>query len=402
MLGGSLAVVVLQAVNFAMLARFLGVAEYGMLATINALASMLIPLAGFGYGSVMLMNVSRDAAKAPIAAGNALLMQFATGLISALLGAAAVVVISATHIPFAVAAIVLVGELVFMRIGITASQLFVALERQGTASAINVAASLVRVASISIAVAYFDNPAAYQWSMVFITLALGFGLTLAWLMARAAGGLELDLTSMRTDLGRGADFSMGTLAKAIYTDADKLILARFASATEVGLYAAAYRIAAMSFMPVRALLDASAARFFREGEAGISSALRLTRKVFRYALPYTVVVGIVMSFAADFVPLIFGANYTDSVPLLRLLALLPVIQAIHYTLADALSGSGYQRLRMLAQATVVAFYIGMALAIIPSSGPTGAAYTCIASECLLAVLISTAVMRVRRREVPKQ
>ena len=398
MLGGSLAVVALQTVNFALLARFLGVAEYGMLATINALASMLIPLAGLGYGSVMLMQVSRSGAQASLAVGNALFVQFTTGLVCAAIGAGALVLISSTPMQFAIAATVLSGELVFMRTSITASQLFVALERQGTASAINVSASFVRVAGILISVAHFGSPALYQWAAAFLALSMGFGLTMVLLMARAAGGLKLSFTSLRNDIGRGADFSLGTLAKAIYTDADKLILARFASSADVGLYAAAYRIAAMAFMPVRALLDASAARFFREGEAGISSALRLSRRLLRFALPYAAAASLVMFFVADFVPVIFGPSYTGSVSLLRLLAMLPFVQAIHYTFADALTGSGNQRLRMLAQAIVVAIYIAIAMLIIPSLGPTGAAYTCIVSECTLVLLISVAVYWVRRRE----
>lgn len=398
MLGGSLAVVVLQAVNFALLARSLGASEYGALATINSAASLLLPLAGLGYGSVMLMRVARDATHASAALGNALIVQLFTGVIGAVLGAGAVVLISSTPLAFGVAMIVLMGELVFMRTSVTAAQLFSALEQQGRASMINVATSCARVASIVVAAAISDRVTAQVWAEVFLAFSVVFGAGLVWLMARAAGGLSFELRSIGSDLASGADFSLGTLAKAIYTDADKLVLARFGTAADVGTYAAAYRVAAMSFMPVRAMLDAAAGRFFRQGQGGIREALALSRRVLKFALPYSLGVALVLVLGAEYLPLIFGAEFAGAVPLIKWLALLPVVQAVHYTLSDALSGSGYQRYRMVAQFVVVAFYLATAFLVIPSHKAPGAVATCLASELFLAALITGIVLILYRRK----
>ncbi|WP_457353811.1 lipopolysaccharide biosynthesis protein [Roseateles sp. P5_D6] len=398
MLGGSLAVVVLQAINFALLARSLGAAEYGTLATINSAASLLLPLAGLGYGSVMLMRVAREAQHAPVALGNALSVQLVTGSAGAAIGAAAVVMISSTPVAFGVALIVLLGELVFMRTAVTAAQLFSALEQQGRASVINVATSCARVASVLVAIIVSDRVTALVWASLFLAFSIMFAAALIWFMARAAGGLSVEWKAIGKDLGHGTDFSLGTLAKAIYTDADKLVLARFGTAADVGTYAAAYRVAAMSFMPVRAMLDAAAGRFFRQGQGGIAQALALSRRVLTFALPYSLGVAAVLVLGADYLPLVFGAGYAKAIPLIKWLAVLPVIQAVHYTLSDALSGAGYQRYRMVAQFVVVVFYLATALVVIPQFRAPGAALTCLASELLLAVIIAALVITLYRRQ----
>lgn len=397
MLSGNMAVVGLQALNFLLLARTLGSAQFGALATINAAAAILTPVAGLGFGSVMLMKVSRDAKAAPQAAGNALAMQGLTGLLIAFIGAVALMHLSSFHVPLALCLAVLIAELVLMRTSITAAQFFSALEKYGVASMVNVAASCARVLSIGSLVLLLAKPTIEAWAAMFVCVAAVFATGLVVLMHRFAGGLSIDRGAFRSDFSSGLDFSFGTLAKAIYTDVDKLVLARFATASDVGIYASAYRLAVMAFSPVRALLDASAARFFREGASGLKSAVKVSLGLMRVTVPYTVLVALVLGFGAPLLPLIFGADYAPATPILRIIAFLPLVQGVHYTLSDALSGAGMQRARALCQSVVVLVYVALAFLIIPKLGPLGAAITCMSSEMLLAVLIGAVVaFRVRR------
>ncbi len=58
--GGNLAMLGLQTLQFVLLARWLGVASFGQVAAANALIAIAIPLAGLGYGNLLLLRVSRD------------------------------------------------------------------------------------------------------------------------------------------------------------------------------------------------------------------------------------------------------------------------------------------------------------------------------------------------------
>ncbi len=57
---GNLAMLALQTLQFVLLARWLGVASFGQVAAANALIAIAIPLAGLGYGNLLLLRVSRD------------------------------------------------------------------------------------------------------------------------------------------------------------------------------------------------------------------------------------------------------------------------------------------------------------------------------------------------------
>lgn len=55
-------------------------------------------------------------------------------------------------------------------------------------------------------------------------------------------------------------------------------------------------------------------------------------------------------------PYVLGASFESAVPMLRALALLPLIQSLHYSFSDALTIAGLQRLRTRLQWLVAAIY----------------------------------------------
>ncbi len=71
--GGNLAMLALQTLQFVLLARWLGVVSFGQVAAANALIAIAIPLAGLGYGNLLLLRVSRDRSVVRAEWGNALL-----------------------------------------------------------------------------------------------------------------------------------------------------------------------------------------------------------------------------------------------------------------------------------------------------------------------------------------
>ncbi len=82
--------------------------------------------------------------------------------------------------------------------------------------------------------------------------------------------------------------------------------------------------------------------------------------------------------------------------MLRMLAVLPLIQSIHYVFSDALTAAGLQKLRTRLQWIVAAIYAAAALTVIPRMGWQGAAGVCLGCELLLAVLVVVATRRQMR------
>jgi O-antigen/teichoic acid export membrane protein len=93
-----------------------------------------------------------------------------------------------------------------------------------------------------------------------------------------------------------------------------------------------------------------------------------------------------------------GAEYLRTVEAVRWLAILPLFKTIHYFFADALSGAGFQGLRMCLQIVVAVFNVLVNLWIIPAYSWRGAAWSSLASDGLLALLMWIAVTVLRHRQ----
>jgi len=396
MLGGNMAAVVLQAIQFILLARTLGAAEYGAFASVNAMVAIVVPLAGLGYGNVMLMTVSRDHKAAPVQLGNCLAVTVALGLILVMAIMLAVQWVYGPKSNLPLALVVGLSELVLVRSCLVAGQLFQSMDQIKRLSLINVSISLCRVLAIG-GLLVSDTPQALNWAMISATLLLLLTLVHVPAAARRAGGLKLSLAALQSQWRDATYFALGTSAKAAYTDLDKVFLGRTAPSAELGVYTTAYRLVVMAFIPVRSLLDVTASRFFKSGQSGVQHSFALSKKLIRFSVPYGMVVGLGMYVCAPLVPWILGPSYGDTADVLRWLAPLPAIQAVHYVLSDALTGAGYQRVRTQIQFLVLAIYAGLGLWLIPLHGWHGAAIVCLVSESLLAVLVILAVTKLLRQ-----
>ena len=82
------------------------------------------------------------------------------------------------------------------------------------------------------------------------------------------------------------------------------------------------------------------------------------------------------------------------------LALLPFLKTIHSLLADTLTGSGHQRRRTLIQIVAAGFNVLVNLWLIPAYSWRGAAWSSLATDTLLAVLMCLAVIQVHRSTRP--
>lgn len=390
--GGNLAMLALQTLQFVLLARWLGVVSFGQVAAANALIAIAIPLAGLGYGNLLLLRVSRDRSAARGEWGNALVAVIGMGALLA--GVAALIAWGVLGGPAAIPLVVTmaVSELIFVRSVALLGQLYQAMDRVEVTSALNIATASCRViAVLAMMVAGLHEP--FYWALTSCALTLLLALVANAVAARAVGGAAVNLARLWADKRDAVHFSLGTGAKAFYTDFDKIVLARTALSAELGAYTAAYRLVTMAFLPVRSLLDASASQFFRQGGDGIARSNAFARRVLKIALPCGLAGAALILIAAELAPLVLGPSFKSATPMLRVLALLPIIQSIHYVYSDALTAAGLQQLRTRLQWLVAAVYAVLAFVLVPAFGWQGAVTVCLVSESLLAVLVVLAVRR---------
>jgi len=357
------------------------------------LIAIAIPLAGLGYGNLLLLRVSRDRSVARAEWGNALVAVIGMGglLVGVVALIAWVAYTGSGVIPLVVT--MAASELIFVRSVALLGQLYQAMDRVEVTSVLNIATASCRViAVLAMMVVGLYEP--LYWALTSCALTFLVAVGANTVAARAIGGAAVSFSRLWVDKREALHFSLGTGAKAFYTDFDKVVLARTALSVELGAYTAAYRLVTMAFLPVRSLLDASASQFYRHGGDSIAHSNAFARHVLRIALPCGLAGAVLILIAAEIAPWVLGPSFEPSTPMLRALALLPIIQSIHYVYSDALTAAGLQQLRTRLQWLVAAVYAALAFALVPTFGWQGAVAVCLVSESLLAVLV---VLAVRRR-----
>jgi O-antigen/teichoic acid export membrane protein len=229
----------------------------------------------------------------------------------------------------------------------------------------------------------WQNPNLIAWGKLYLLSSAVAAIYSLVVVSKLVGWPSFNLRSFRGQLKEGFYFAVSQSSLTLHNDIDKTMLVRLAGLEATGIYGAAYRIGDVAFAPVSALVYASLARFFRRGQAGISEAIRLAKRLMAYSTAYGAIAALGLYLAAPVLPKVIGHDFAKSVVALRWLCPIVLIRAIHYFLANALSGSGYQGSRTLAQLAVVGVNIVVNLCLIPRYSWRGAAWSSLLCDSLL-------------------
>lgn len=397
-LGGFGMRLLIQAAYFIIMARCLGPGQYGGFIAATALTAVISPFVGLGYGFLLIKNVARDRNLFSEYWGNGLMMTLVSGSVLTFLAMALCRLVLPRSIPMLVITLISVSDLIFVKFLDMGAWAFQSVERLSGNAQLNVLVSLTRLIGIASLALAVSHPGVKAWSAVYLAGSILAALiAVAWVTS-SLGKPKLALHRIRGEGAEGFYFSVSLSAQSIYNDIDKTMVARLATLEAAGVYAAAYRLIDVAFIPVRALLSAAYPSFFRNGKDGLGSTLRYSRWLLIRIIPYSLFTFMALLLGAPLVPRILGHQYADVTEALRWLALLPLLKTLHYFIADALTGAGHQGTRTLIQIGVAVFNILINLWLIPAYGWRGAAWLSIASDGLLALSLWFIVTLLHRHE----
>jgi O-antigen/teichoic acid export membrane protein len=206
-------------------------------------------------------------------------------------------------------------------------------------------------------------------------LRLAFHRTLAWRLMR----------EMKT-------FTASSLLQALFIRPEVVILSVMASATQVGYYGAAIRVAELpQFLPevfmanVFTLLSAA---FPHDEQRFRNIQAKAMRSMLAFALPLT---ALILASAPGIVGRLFGPHFQPSVPLLRILALSVLFSSLIAVLWRSLSARGRQDTVLRAQIAMIGVRLGGGVALIAPLAAIGAAIvTTVSSAIQLGLLVAGA------------
>src|SRR5277367_6407104 len=357
--------IIVQAGYFVLIARALGPREYGAFVGTVALIAIAAPFAGAGSGNLLIKNVSRDKSLFAVYWGNALFMLLVSGL--ALMGVIVLVAhwILPPAIPTALIVLICLSDMIGARINDFAAQAFQAMDRLSYTARVGLVPFVLRLLSAVIIISVWHHASALTLGWFYLgstAISSTIGMAMVnWKLGRP----RLELSRIPAELKEGFYFGAGLSAQTIYNDIDKTMMASLSTLDATGIYGAAYRVIDVAFTPVRAVKDAAYANFFRNGRNGIAGSFAYAKRHMPRMIGYGVLAFAGLCLLAPLFPVVIGKEFARTVEALRWLALLPLLKAIHYFLADSLTGAGYQGLRSAAQVFVAILNIGLYLWLIP-------------------------------------
>jgi O-antigen/teichoic acid export membrane protein len=375
----------IQAIYFIIIARCLGPGQYGGFIASTALTGVISPFVGLGCGLLLIKNVSRDRRLFSEYWGNGLLMTLVSGAVLTCFAMIICRLVLPPSIPMMVIVLISVSDLIFVKFLDMGAWAFQSVERLSGNARLNVLASLTRLAGIAGLAIAISHPGVLAWSAVYLAGSVLAALIAVTWVTFSLGRPKLALRRIWGESAEGLYFSGSLSATTIYNDIDKTMVARLATLEAAGVYAAAYRLIDVAFIPVRALLSAALPEFFRSGAGGLQASMRYGQRMLKRVMPYSLFSLAAIMLGAPLVPHILGRQYSEITEALRWLALLPVLKTVHYFIADALTGAGHQGTRTLVQIAIAVFNVLVNLWIIPAYGWRGAAWSSIASDALLAL-----------------
>jgi O-antigen/teichoic acid export membrane protein len=392
----------LRAVYFLIIPRALGVDQYGLFVGVTSLAAILAPFATLGIGNLLVKNVSRDRKVFDEYWGNSLVMSAASGAILIGVMMVASKLFLPGKFPWLMALIVAVSDLFFAKVLDVASQAFQACDLMSKTAQLNVFASLSRVFGALIFIFFFRHSGAMAWSWIYFAASVLTTLLAMYWVNRQLGKPVLALWRIKPELLEGCYFSVSMSSQSIYNDIDKTMLVQLSTLDGAGIYAAAYRLIDVAFLPVRSLLWAMYPSFFRHGQAGIGASQKYARRLLPRALGYSLLACLALFFAAPIVPHLLGAEYARTTSALRWLSPLPLLKTLHYFVADSLTGAGMQGVRTAVQVGVAVFNVLLNLWLIPAYSWRGAAWSSLASDGMLAATLWVTVLWLGRQQTPAE
>jgi O-antigen/teichoic acid export membrane protein len=381
---------------FIIIAHSLGPSGYGSFVACTALIGTMSPFASCGTGHVMIKYVARDRSVLSVYLGNALLVTLASGSVLTLFA----LVLRPYVLPASSTSVMLIAvaiaDLFSMEMSNICLQVFLALEQGRRFSHLMAFSTGVRFVAAIMLVAV--GPTAAHWAYLYAASAVIATATGIVAVSRCCALPRFQLNLFFPSVREGFHFATSLASQSVYNDIDKTMLARLSTVEATAIYAAAYRFIEAAILPIRSVANAAYPEFFRLGMQGVTSGFGFAQRILKRSVLYGLGAAAALYVAAGVVPVLLGHAYQESAVALRWLCLLPLIKCVHIFLSDTLTGSNYQWQTSSAQITVAVFNVGINFWLILAFSWRGAAWSSLATDGLLVVLLCMIIQWHLRRE----
>ncbi|MGY2980773.1 O-antigen/teichoic acid export membrane protein [Thermostichus sp. OS-CIW-29] len=379
----------LSGAYFILLARLLGPEAFGVFSAILACSNLAAPFGYLGQSELLIQRLSRQGSPTCTqGVGPSLwLAGLGCGGMALVLWPLLSVWLAGT--PAAVVGVLLLSDLLFIAVPEVYRGILIGREQVAGVALIDTGMALGRLGAVLLAVA-LGWGSLVQWAVLYGLMVLVVLLLIARGMGRwsePSPPLALSWRDLRERLIAGWDFAVGLAAVKTFTDLDKLLLPRLASAAAGGLYSAAYRVINFSQTPMIALLTSHFAELCRQGQKGLPQGWRYAWQLFPWVVGYGSLAALGLALGSYGIPWVLGSAYRETALILRWLSPVILLEGIHLLLSHLLTGAGLQRPRSRLQLMALGLNGLLNAVWIPRWGWQGAALATLLSEVALVLAL---------------
>jgi len=345
--GGSLATASLsQLVTFAILARSLGPAEFGLFIQVSAVIAVAVQICGLGASDCLLRRVSREPESYTSLLGHNLLLIGLSGAALVVGGVAAmsswVRLSSGPSVDALTLALLFFGNVVLVRLILLVEAIFLSLGRVQAANRAVVGFAFARMATAALACLVFQVSSLSEWALWQCVGNLLYALVGAsWLSPLGRPRLAI----LREELRAGLLFCSQFVVRAVRSNIDLLVISLFTPIETVGSYGVARRIMDSSYLSIDALNRLIYPRLARESRDGLHLALPTAKRALLAALALGATTFLVLFMLAPWLPALFGRDYRDLPFFVRCLSGTIILVGAWAAAIDLLGASGRQDAR---------------------------------------------------------
>lgn len=398
--GGFFLQTFIRVLYFLYLAKLLQPAEYGKFVAAQALVLVFVPFTNWGSGNILIKYVSRKKETFPLYWGNALSLSLLFGFINICLVLVVGNVFFSLNEVIKIVLPVAVGDLIGLSLTNVSGQAFQAFERLSATALLGILLILGRFFMLIIFAAIPVDKSVDYWVLFYMMSSLLIGLSGVFWVNKKLGAGQFGFKGMRGNWLEGFYFSVSLSSQGIYNDIDKTILNRYSSPSIAGAYGASYRVVDAAFIPVRSIIYATYPRFFQHGEKSLGNARKYAFRLMPVTITLSLFAWLGLYFLTPYLILFLGDSYTLMLEILPWLAPILLFRSIHYLLANALTGAGFQGVRSSLHLLIAVINLGLNFWLIPSYGWIGAVWSSLFSDggFVLVLLITIWILQNKHHE----
>ena len=362
-------------------ARLLGVDRLGLYTAVYAYVIMFSLATDLGFSTVVTRQLSQDVDEGRRWLGNALLLRWPLAIISY------VICIGGAFLFYGSGErtwLIVISAVSFLLSPLSAST---AVFQSRMLLRIPTTISLASRLLLLVVVQWLARTGGTIQALVVAEVTLGaMNSITVWLWSRwlIKPIWQFDWTAVRALMIEGVPLFLTSAFVALYFRIDVFFIDhyRVQSLSEIGVYAAAYRLTESMGLIAQALTSSIFPVLCQQIQAGSQASLvKLIRISLKILLGVAVAIAIVLTFYSQTViTLLYGGKFEGAAPLLAILACNQILVYTNILTSTILVARGQSRTLMLITMAMLVWNIALNFLFIPRYGALGAAWTTMSTE----------------------